>query len=123
MSFFASGTFWFIEGILAILVLIGFKTWMEDRRTPMPFWKWAVLCVWLVIVGFTIAFIGTSIGENEIVAAKKGGIIFSVVCVITGAGGWQLLRIGRAKVSVDGDAEDVHHHHATGDSSHVQGHR
>jgi hypothetical protein len=99
MSFFTSAPFWFIEGILATLTLIGFKQWMKDRNTPMPFWKWLVFCAWLLIVGFTIAFIGTSIGENEIVAAKKGGIIFFVVAVVTGAGGWQLLQIGRVTAS------------------------
>ncbi len=104
MSFFASRSFWFIEGILAVLVLIGFKAWMEERETPMPFWKWAALCTWLVIVGFTIAFVGTCIGENETVAAKKGGIIFSVVSIITGVGVWRLLQIGRARTSADDNA-------------------
>ncbi len=105
MSFFASGLFWFIEGILSVLILIGFGVWMADRQTPMRFWKWAVVCVWFAMVGFTIAFIGTSIGENEVVAATKGGIIFSVVSIITGAGGWRLLQIGRVKVSTDDEEE------------------
>lgn len=106
MSFFTSGTFWFIEGILAILTLIGFKEWMADRKTPMPFWKWLIFCLWLLMVGFTIAFIGTCIGENEMVAARKGGIIFSVAAIAAGAGGWQLLQIGRVKPSIDAHAEE-----------------
>lgn len=94
MSFFNSGFFWFFEGILTCLVFIGFKTWMEDRGTPMPFWKWLLFGPWVLIFGFTIAFIGTSIGENEMAAAVKGGIIFSLFTIITGVGLWRLLNIG-----------------------------
>jgi len=105
MSFFTSGAFWFAEGALAVLAMIGLKVWMEDRNTPMPLWKWPLVAVWMVMCGFTIAFIGTSVGENEMMAAQKGGIIFSVVCIITGAGLWRLLRIGRVKNAADGDVD------------------
>ena len=98
MSFFTSGFFWFLEGILACLVIIGFKTWMEDRGTPMPFWKWLLLGFWVLWVGFTIAFITTSIGEKEIDAAVKGGIIFSLLAIILGVGFWRLIVMGTPNV-------------------------
>ena len=98
MSFFTSGLFWFIEGIFTCLMIIGFKTWMEDRRVPMPFWKWILFGLWVLIFGFTIAFIGTSIGEKEMAAAVKGGIIFSLFTIITGVGLWRLLKIGAPPV-------------------------
>ncbi len=97
MSFFTSGLFWFIEGILACMVAIGFKTWMEDRGTPMPWWKWVLFATWILLLGFTIAFIFTSAGENEMDAAVKGGIIFGIVTVITGVGLWRVINIGQAK--------------------------
>jgi hypothetical protein len=97
MWFFTSGAFWFAEGILFVLAMIGLKIWMEDRNTPMGLWKWLLAGAWMLTVGFTIAFVGTSVGENEMVAAKKGGIAFSVICVISGAAVWQLLQIGRVK--------------------------
>ena len=97
MSFFTSGAFWFAEGILCVLALIGLKAWMEDRNTPMPIWKWLLVGMWMLTVGFTIAFVGTSVGEREMVAAEKGGIMFSVICVISGAVVWRLLQIGRVK--------------------------
>ncbi|NQT88152.1 hypothetical protein HQ560_15400 [bacterium] len=105
IAFFTSGAFWFVEGILAVLAVIGLKVWMEDRNTPMPAWKWPLVGLWMILCGFTIAFIGTSVGESERVAAQKGGIIFSVLCVITGAGLWRVLQIGRAK-SPAGDQAD-----------------
>jgi len=95
MWFFTSGAFWFAEGALFVLALLGLKVWMEDCGTPMPIWKWLLVVLWMLMCGFTIAFIGTSIGENELVAAKKGGIIFSVVCVVVGVVVWGLLQIGR----------------------------
>lgn len=91
MSFFTSGFFWFIEGILACLVVMGFKTWMEDKGVPMNWWKWLLFGLWIIIAGFTIAFIGTSIGENEMTAAVKGGIIFSLFTVISGVGLFRLI--------------------------------
>ena len=101
MSFFTSGAFWFAEGILFVLAAIGLKVWMDERNTPMGLWKWLLVAVWMLMSGFTIAFIGTSVGENEMVAARKGGIMFSVICVITGAGIWRLLQIGRVKTATD----------------------
>jgi bacteriorhodopsin len=98
MSFFTSGTFWFLEGILAALIVTGFKTWMEDRGVPMTVWKWILFVLWVLWLGFTIAFITTSIGENETNAAVKGGIIFSLIAVIAGVGLWRLLQIGRVSV-------------------------
>ena len=97
MWFFTSGAFWFAEGVMFVLALIGLKVWMEDRGVPMRMWKWITVMMWMLMCGFTIAFIGTSVGENEIVAAEKGGIIFSVICVITGVVVWRLLQIGRVK--------------------------
>ena len=104
MSFFTSGAFWFLEGVLAVGALVGLKVWMEDRRTPMPLWKWPIAAAWLVMAGATIAFIATSIGENEIVAAVKGGIIFSVLCIIVAAAAWRLLQIGRVKDTPEAEA-------------------
>jgi hypothetical protein len=99
MSFFTSGMFWFIEGILFTLAVMGFKVWMEDRGNPMPFWKWMLVGVWVLVLGFTIAFVGTNIGEGELTAALKGGILFGLVTVIGAAGLWRLLSFGRQKES------------------------
>ena len=101
MSFFTSGAFWFAEGVLVVLAMIGLKVWMDERNPPMGFWKWLLVGVWMLMSGFTIAFIGTSVGENEMVAAQKGGIVFSVICVITGVILWRLLQIGRVRTVAD----------------------
>jgi len=106
MSFFSSGLFWFLEGILLCLFVIGFKIWMEDRQIPMRWWKWLLLLAWIVWFGFTIAFVGTSLGENELDAAGKGGILFGLIAVVTGVGLWRVLRVGsKSASSQQSDAE------------------
>ena len=95
MSFFSSGLFWFVEGVFACLAVLGLKLWAEDRGIPMPFWKWVLAGIWIVLLGFTIAFVGTSLGENEVVAARLGGILFGLTSLVTGIGLWRLLRSGR----------------------------
>ncbi|MCK4771369.1 MAG: dehalogenase [Candidatus Latescibacteria bacterium] len=94
MQLFNSGFFWFFEGILFCLAIIGLKVWAEDRSIPMPFWKWIAFAVWMVLFGFTVAFIGTSLGENEVNAAVKGGILFGIIVAISGVGLWRLIKIG-----------------------------
>jgi hypothetical protein len=93
MSFFNSALFWFMEGILVCLAVIGFKVWMEDKKIPMPFWKWTLLGFWILFFGFTIAFVGTNLGEKEPKAALLGGIIFGLAAVISGVGLWRVLKI------------------------------
>jgi hypothetical protein len=95
MSFFTSGFFWFLEGVFACLAVIGLKLWTEDRGIPMPFWKWILTGLWVVFLGFTIAFVSTSLGENEVVAARLGGILFGLTSVVSGIGLWRILRSGR----------------------------
>jgi len=91
MSFFTSGTFWFIMGIIFTIVILAFKIWMEDRKTAMNWWKWLLWGIWILLAGFTIAFIFTSLGEGEPTAALKGGILFSLIAIIFGAGTWRLI--------------------------------
>ena len=91
MQFFNSGLFWFIEGIFACLVVIGIKITMEDKGVSMPLWKWILFVLWILLFGFTIAFVGTNIGEKEMTAAKLGGLVFGLLSVVTGVGLWRLL--------------------------------
>ncbi len=94
MQIFNSGLFWFVEGILFVVIVLAVKAWAEDRGLPMPIWKWALFLVWLSLAGFTIAFVGTSFGEGEPVAGTKGGLLFGLVTIISGVGLWRVLLTG-----------------------------
>ena len=95
MSFFTSGYFWFFEGILLCLVILGVRAWAEDKGLPVPVWKWALLVIWLVYCGFTLAFVGTCLGEKERHAALLGGAFFGLIAAISGVGLYRLLNLAR----------------------------
>jgi hypothetical protein len=95
MGFFNSGLFWFIEGVLACLAVLGLRAWLADKGISMRWWKWLLVIAWMTFAGFTLAFIGTSLGEGEPRAALVGGIIFGVVSLIFGVGLWRLLAGGK----------------------------
>ena len=94
MQIFNSGAFWFVEGILLCVMLLGLKTWARDRSLPMPWWKWTAFLTWVLFTGFTIAFVSTSYGENEASAAVRGGIFFGIIAVLSGVGVWRIVMIG-----------------------------
>ncbi len=91
MTFFTSGFFWFIQGILITVIILAFQVWMEDKGVKMIWWKWFLWGLWILVAGFTIAFIFTSLGEGEPTAAVKGGIIFSLITITSGVGIWRLI--------------------------------
>lgn len=99
MDFFTSGTFWFIEGFLFFSILIALKYWVEDKQYYMPWWKWVLLVIWIFFSAFTIAFIGTNVGENEITAAFRGGIFFGLIAIIFAVGLIRILHLPGTKTS------------------------
>ena len=94
MQIFNSGLFWFVEGILFVVVILSVRAWARDKGVPMPAWKWALFLLWLGFAGFTIAFVGTSFGEGESVAGARGGLFFGLISIIAGVGLWRFLLAG-----------------------------
>ena len=93
MAFFNSGFFWFIEGILAFLTIIALKIWAEDKKIPMPFWKWPIVIAWLLFISASVAYVGTSIGEEETSAALIGAVFAFVIIVISGVIVWRFIKL------------------------------
>jgi hypothetical protein len=94
MQIFNSGFFWFVEGILFCVMVLGVRAWARDRALPQSWWKWLAFGLWVSFAGFTIAFVGTSFGEGEPTAAVRGGILFGGVVILSGVGLWRLWMIG-----------------------------
>jgi len=94
MQLFNSGFFWFIEGVLFCVVVLALRAWARDRSISLTWWKWLAFGVWVLLAGFTIAFVGTSFGEGEPTAAVRGGLLFGFVCVIGAVALWRLLLVG-----------------------------
>ena len=89
--FFTSGVFWFIEGVVASVVIIAFHYWMQDRGIKMTWWKWLITAAWFLLAGFTPAFVGVSLGEGEPHAALLGGIIFGCLTIVGAVAVWRII--------------------------------
>lgn len=94
MQIFTSGLFWFVEGILFVVVILGTRAWVRDRGLAVSVWTWALFVLWLGFAGFTLAFVGTSLGEGEPTAATRGGLLFGMIAIVSGVGIWRLFRAG-----------------------------
>jgi len=92
MTLFDGGLFWFLQGVLACLAILGGKIWLEDKQIRMPWWKWSLVALWTVFVGGTVAYVGTSLGEGEPQAALMGALFAGVIAVISAVVLWRILR-------------------------------
>lgn len=94
-TFFTTGTFWFLMGILFVGLAVGSKVWFEDLGFEMNWWKWLLTAVWWFLVFFTFYAAFTFIGEDE----ARGGwltlLIFGVFDAILGVGLWRLLGMNK----------------------------
>ncbi len=95
MEFFNGGMFWFIEGILFTLIIISVNIWAKDKNITITSWKWLLLILWIVLLGFSIAFVTTSYGEGEPTAGFRGGMLFGLITIISGVGLWRVILMGK----------------------------
>lgn len=89
--FFTSGLFWFLMGMLAILVGVGFNAFVKDRGWTLNWWKWLLSILWYAIFSISLLAWGTLIGENEASAGLKIGLFGMVISLILGVGLWRVL--------------------------------
>jgi len=89
--FFTGGLFWFLMGILAVLVGAGFKAFAEDRGWELNWWKWLLTVLWYGLFSMGFYAWGTLIGENEGSAGFKLFLFILVVTLILGVGLWRLI--------------------------------
>jgi len=105
MQIFNSGFFWFAEGILFCVMVLGLRSFSLDRSIPLTWWKWVAFGVWALLTGFTIAFVGTSLGEGEPTAAIRGGLMFGFVAIIAAVVLWRVWMIGTPSQTTEKVAE------------------
>lgn len=91
--FFNGNIFWFLMGIIFVLVAAGFKVFADERGWVITWWKAVLGIVWYGI--FTLSFYawGTLIGENEASAGLKLFIFGMFISVILGVGLWRLMAL------------------------------
>lgn len=94
-TFFTTGTFWFLLGILFVVVVVGAYVWFEDKGIKMTWWKWLLALLWYAFLNISIAAPFTFFAEKEPKGAWATLGIFGVLTVILGVGLWRLLMSNR----------------------------
>ena len=89
-----SGLFWFVEGILFCIMVLGLRAWAQDGAIPTPWWKWVAFVAWVLLASFASGFATTSWGEDEPTAAIRGGLLFGFLAVASGVALWRIWMIG-----------------------------
>lgn len=93
--FFNSGIFWFLMGILFVLVAAGFRAFARDRGWRVSWWQAALGILWYCLFILTFYAWGTLIGENEAVAGFRILLLGLFICLVTGIILWKLMAAKR----------------------------
>jgi hypothetical protein len=91
--FWDGNLFWFLMGIIFVLVAAGFKAFAEDRGWVLNWWKGLLAALWYWILMLSFYAWGTLTGENEGSAGIKVFLLGLFISVILGVGLWRLLAI------------------------------
>ena len=93
------GLFWFVMGILFVLVAWAFKAFADDRGWRLNWWKGLLAILWYGILSLSLFAWGTLVGEGEPGAGFKLLLIGLFVSIVFGAGLLRLL-MHRSKTPV-----------------------
>ena len=89
--FFNSGIFWFLTGILFVVVPAGFRAFARDRGWIVSWWKGTLAIAWYCVFMLSFYAWGTLIGENEGVAGFRILILGLFLALVSGIGLWRLM--------------------------------
>ena len=89
--FFDSKIFWFLMGMLFVLVAAVFRGFARDRDWNLRWWKVILGLVWYALFLLSFYAWGTLAGENEGDAGIKILLLGLFICLISGVGLWRLL--------------------------------
>ena len=104
--FVGGNLYWFLMGLLTILVGVGFKYFAEDRGWSLNWWKWLLSIIWYIIFSLSFYAWGTLMGENEAGAGLWTLAVGLLVCLIFGVGLWRLLASGSKTAEVEETAAE-----------------
>lgn len=89
--FFNSSSFWFLTGILFVLIAALFRAYARDRGWIVSWWKAVLGLIWYGILMLSFYAWGTLMGENEGDAGFKILILGLFICLVSGIGLWRLM--------------------------------
>jgi hypothetical protein len=89
--FFNGPLFWFLNGIIFVVIVFALKVFAEDKGWSMPWWKWLLSGIWYLIFCTGFYAWGTLIGENFPAAGFRFFLFDMVISLILGVGLWRIL--------------------------------
>ncbi len=78
------GPFWFLMGVVFVVVAFGFHVFARDRGWVVTWWKALLAVLWYAIFSASFFALGTLIGENEASAGLKLFLIGLFVSIVFG---------------------------------------
>lgn len=85
------GPFWFVMGVVFVLVATAFHAFARDRGWTLTWWKSLLAIAWYAILSTSFFAWGTLIGENEASAGFKLFLVGLFVSIVFGVGLVRLL--------------------------------
>jgi hypothetical protein len=79
-----SGPFWFLMGVVFVVVAAGFNRFARDRGWIVTWWKALLAILWYGVLCTSFFAWGTLIGENEPGAGLKLFLIGLFVSIVFG---------------------------------------
>lgn len=87
--------FWFLMGIVSVLIIVGAKEWADAKGLIMTWWKWILVICWYAAFLFAVAVPMTFIGEGEPAAGFKMFLFSVVPAIILGFAVWRVISNSR----------------------------
>jgi len=78
------GPFWFLMGVVFVLVAVAFRAFAQDRGWVVTWWKALLAIAWYAVLCTSFFAWGTLIGENEAAAGFKLFLIGLFVSIVFG---------------------------------------
>jgi len=94
---FSSPFFWFLMGVVFVLVAAGARAWATSLGLRMTWWKWLLSAAWYGLLMLTVSMPMTLVGENESSAGMRVLAAMGLVTVILGVGLVRVLVRGRVR--------------------------
>lgn len=89
--FMNGAVFWFLMGILFVVVVVGMKAFADDRGWRITWWKAGLAGIWYGILSLSLYAWGTLIGEREAGAGFRLFLLGLFASIVFGVGLFRLL--------------------------------
>ena len=82
----SGGPFWFLMGVVFVLVAAAFRAFALDRGWDLTWWKGLLAVIWYAVLTLSFFAWGTLVGEGEPGAGFKLFLIGIFVTIVLGVG-------------------------------------